>query len=141
MPQAFQHKKRKKVKKREQNKMSIPTNDRLACEDSTESMDLAKLLAENTDKPIVFGGTDYGIVTTSCTSVLTMDRLYKHVDLYNYYNTLRDTSSDDEDTDMAGTESHAVDTKLPNTYEITAKQIDEITLTRKNAKKRECRKR
>ncbi|KAG0169683.1 hypothetical protein DFQ29_009579 [Apophysomyces sp. BC1021] len=57
MPQAFQHKKRKKVKKREQNKMSIPTNDRLACEDSTESMDLAKLLAENTDKPIVFGET------------------------------------------------------------------------------------
>ncbi|KAG0171171.1 hypothetical protein DFQ29_008971 [Apophysomyces sp. BC1021] len=76
--------------------MSILTNDRLAYEDSTESMDLTKLLAENADKPIVFGGTDYGIVTTSCTA-------------------LQDTSSDDEDTDMAGMEPHVEDTKLPNT--------------------------
>ncbi|KAG0166323.1 hypothetical protein DFQ29_001025, partial [Apophysomyces sp. BC1021] len=90
--------------------MSIPTNDRLACEDSTENMDLTKLLANNADKPIVFGGTDYGILATYCPSVLTMDRLHKHVDLYNYYNTLRDTSSDNEDTDMAGVESHVEDT-------------------------------
>ncbi|KAG0161997.1 hypothetical protein DFQ28_003834, partial [Apophysomyces sp. BC1034] len=61
-------------KGKKQPKPTVPTVERPQCEDSAEHIELNNLL-NSSDTQIVFGGTDYCLITISETVPLTLERL------------------------------------------------------------------
>ncbi|KAG0282802.1 hypothetical protein BGZ98_006595, partial [Dissophora globulifera] len=99
---------------------------RLPCEEYTSKLDITQLA---TDARVVFGGTDYGICTTVTTIAQTQAEMIMHL---NRYRALQDN---EEMPQWAGTAAYQV----PKPFRITAPQINQVTQSRKAARRREYR--
>ncbi|KAG0166654.1 hypothetical protein DFQ29_000902, partial [Apophysomyces sp. BC1021] len=90
---------------------TVPTVERPQCEDNAEHIELNNLL-NSSDTQIVFGGTDYGLITMSETVPLMLERLSFHVGLYNRFSSL--VSLPDTTNEVPAEDKYSLETlKLP----------------------------
>jgi hypothetical protein len=118
--------------------------DRPGFEDSSECIELGELLKQVSDgRDVVYSGTDYGIVTLATTVAISTERLNAHIELFNYYHVLDNHELVDDDAGdlkaIAASAALAVP-KKEVCHRTTAGQIQQMSLGRKFARRRERRK-
>jgi len=115
-----------------------PTLERPECEEATEKLDVSKLISESEDvnREVVFGGTDYGLVTMATTVRLPIDRYHRKVDLYNHFSVLADES----ECMQIDFECQDSDSEPSKCFRVTAEQINQRALARKHGKSLQRRK-
>ncbi|KAI8356335.1 hypothetical protein B0O80DRAFT_24618 [Mortierella sp. GBAus27b] len=114
--------------------VTAPTWDHYTMEDDTRHLDISRLLADQ-DKEVVFSGTDYGLRKMSETVPVTKRQLNEHL---NYYSVLSGLEGDGTPQSSSSASSHQV-SRVPRSHTITAKQVNEISHSKKAAKRRERR--
>ncbi|KAF9089455.1 hypothetical protein BGX27_002459, partial [Mortierella sp. AM989] len=111
-------------------KKAIPEWGGFTVEDSTERLDISKLIANQQvgKKQVVFAGTDYGIKKMSETCALTQEEVEAYIGR---------SEATPEDGNATPVTLDSI--KLPKSHKITAQQINAISYSRKAGKRRENR--
>lgn len=132
----------------------VPTNAAPAHDDDVKFLDIKQVLkgAEAENRPIMFSGTDYGVVTMSTSVPMSMDRFKEHMKFYNRFFPLSSLPDSQDSSNMAedhhsfqpelltkSSESLAVPLK-EKCYRLTAGQVSQKSLSRSHKRKRERRK-
>lgn len=92
------------------------------------------------DREVVFSGTDYGVATMSTTVSMPMQRYRAHVKLYNHQLSALSEDNKINDDKLDGNDEDIVSPRREQRFRITAQQINQMSLSRSSAKKREKRK-
>ncbi|KAF9940150.1 hypothetical protein BGZ65_007905, partial [Modicella reniformis] len=121
---------------------TTPTLDDFTVEDSVEHMDISQLPRDR----IVFAGTDPGVKKMSVTCAQTLQEIETHINRYQVL-----YPGDDEQSSVQSTSASEVDStqgpptpamtfaRHPSASIITAPQVNEVSSTRKIARRREIR--
>ncbi|KAF9093787.1 hypothetical protein BGX27_001569, partial [Mortierella sp. AM989] len=156
----------KEDKTRPQLEHTIPDWPSPTVQDYTEHLDISKLVegcsastfghsshsSQNKDRTIVLSGTDYGVRKMSETTAQTFGQICTHINRYQALVNIDQTFPPLEQYSSPTTDAmipppiskhvraEMLDTlKLPDSYKVTAPQINEISHSRKIGKKRERR--
>jgi len=105
-----------------------PTWDKLPTEESVKFLDITGLVGhQGEDRMIAFSGTDYGLVTMSETVPLTLGRAHGH--FTGFQESVGPSMSQRDVLDII---------KIPQSFTITARQLQDVTFTRRLLKTRQA---
>jgi hypothetical protein len=129
-----------------------PSLKQPGCEEATERLDIRQLMQQSQQegRDIVFGGTDYGLVTMATTVRMPLELFEQKLSSYNRYAILANLGTDDpmltdNHIQVSATPDNAenADQKAASTksyFRVTAQEINQRTLNRKHERKRNRRK-
>ncbi|KAG9319457.1 hypothetical protein KVV02_006684 [Mortierella alpina] len=105
-------------------------------EDTAEKLNIQQLIADNNKnnkRKVIFAGTDYGLVTMSETSALTLSEVHSHMNRYQVLYDHDKTENQDEQ------ETLATMTSPSPTFKVTTARINHATFSRRAGRRRELR--
>jgi hypothetical protein len=78
--------------------MPSPSLKQPGCKEATESLDIRQLMqqSQKEGRDIVFGGTDYGLVTMATTVRMPLELFEQKLSSYNRYVMLADLGTDEK---------------------------------------------
>lgn len=125
---------------------TMPSYNRRACEHSPDRIRIQQLRREAAERgqDLVYGGMDCGLCTMSTTIAMTEKQYNARIAFYNRYSPLADAEHECDDNSNIPVDDSAVDTPplppMPKPIRITAEELEQQTLSRAHARKRERRK-
>ncbi|CAO3678112.1 unnamed protein product [Umbelopsis ramanniana] len=114
-------------------------NDRPGCEEYVEHINIGTPVQQSQQRgqEIIFGGTDYGLVTISTTTRMTYADALAKIGAYNRYSILANV---DDAASTATTDIVPSSMECISSYRITAQELNQRSLNRHHEKKRNRRK-
>ncbi|KAG0210759.1 hypothetical protein BGX31_001832, partial [Mortierella sp. GBA43] len=117
---------------------TVPNWSHFSVEDDVQHLDISALLADKKNE-VVFSGTDYGLRKMSETVSVTSKQLTEHFNYYSVLSEAQSSTSNHPTTSSSTQDAKANVSRVPRSNTITAKQVNEVSFSRKAARRRERR--